>query len=155
MEVSGSTAAKILAPQQQSAGNKRSRWVAAATALQALWALTIIGVSLYLLFLARGRSQEQALGLRIAAGIVFAPGLLALVGWFGLWNKKRWGWWFAQVCDWGIVATMVYAIIDDAIDGLLDWSLLGTTLLAMIVPILLLFPAVRRACRNPDTATSV
>ncbi len=128
---------------------KPSRWIAVATVLQAFWALAIIGTSVYLLLLARGKPEEHALGLRIAAGIVVAPGLLAFVSWFGLWRSKRWGWWLSLICDWGLVAALLYGITDDATDGLIDWSLVGTSLFAMVVPILLLLPTVRRRYRNP------
>jgi len=122
----------------------RSRWISIAQLLQALWALTLVGLSIYLLVLTRGKPADHADGLRLAATIIFVAGLSVAAGWYGLRKSEPWGWWLASACDWGIVATLVYATIDDATDGMLDWSMILTTFITMVVPVLLFFPKVRR-----------
>ncbi len=142
MGVSGSQTFQGFA--RLSSADKRQRWVALAILLQAFWALALIALAGYLLVLATSRPPDHATGLRLSAAIIAMPGLIAATGGLGLWRSKGWGWWLSLICDWGIVAALIYAIIDDAIDGLLDWSLVGTTLFAIIVPILLMSPAVGR-----------
>lgn len=136
------SAAQTIQDLKRASANKRSRWVAATVALQLLWALALITLSAYLLVLASGR--PRASGLKVSAAIIAFPGVIAAEGGVGLWRLKRWGWWLSLLCDLGIVAALVYGIIDDATYGLLDWSMIGTALVATILPAMLLFPAVRR-----------
>jgi uncharacterized membrane protein (DUF2068 family) len=86
-------------------------------------------------------------GLRIAAAILVLPAIVAAVAWFGLWKRKLWGWWAGLAGDLGIVAMMVYSVIDDGLHNP-DWEMVGLTITAVVPLAFLLLPAVRRSyCR--------
>ena len=122
---------------------KRPAWITGVIVMQGLWSLTLLTISMYLL-VHTPTSTEHTASLRLV-GIMFGvPGLIAGTGWFGLWKQRLWGWWTSLTLDGMLAAVFVYAVIDDARYGLLDWALVSTTLIAMIVPVYLLFPAVRR-----------
>ena len=128
---------------------RRPAWITGVIVMQALWALTLLTIPMYLLVHTPSK-PEHAAYLRFV-GIVFSvPGLIAAAGWFGLWKRKLWGWWTSLVLGGAIAAVFVYAVIDDARYGLLDWVLVSTTLVAMVVPVYLLFPAVRRFYWNKN-----
>jgi hypothetical protein len=122
---------------------KRSAWITGVIVMQALWTLTLLTTSAYLL-VHTPRSPEHAASLRLF-GIMFGvPGLIAAAGWVGLLKRRLWGWWTSFILDGAIAAVFIYAVIDDARYGLLDWVLVSTALAATVVPLYLLFPAVRR-----------
>ena len=128
---------------------KRPAWITGVIVMHGLWALTLLAISLYLL-VHTPRSPEHVASLRFM-GIMFGvPGLIAAAGWHGLWKQKLWGWWTSLVLDGAIAAVFVYAVIDDARYGLLDWALVSTAFVAMVVPVYLLFPAVRRFYWNKN-----
>jgi uncharacterized membrane protein (DUF2068 family) len=132
---------------------KRSAWVTGVIVLQALWALTLLTSSVYLL-VHTPRSPEHTATLRLV-GIMFGvPGLIAATGWFGLWKQNLWGWWTSLMLDGAIAVVFIYAVVDDAGYGLLDWTLVSTALIATVVPVYLLFPAVRRFYCNTNSKES-
>jgi hypothetical protein len=56
--------------------------------------------------------------------------------------------------DGAIAVVFIYAVVDDAGYGLLDWTLVSTALIATVVPVYLLFPAVRRFYCNTNSKES-
>ena len=122
---------------------KRSAWAAGAVTLQALWAVVLIAISLYLL-VHTPRSPEHALTLRLTGVMFGLPGIIAAAGCRGLWKSRRWGWWSSFIPDCVIASIFVYAVIDDARFGLVDGTLVSATVLACITPLYLLLPVVRR-----------
>lgn len=121
---------------------KRSVWAMGSLVLQALSTFALLGLSGYLLILSV-RKPHTAPDLRVAALIFAAPGLFSATGWYGLWKRRLWGWWLACICDWGVAAVFVYAVVDDGW-SMIDWSLVGTTCCSLILPIWLVMPATRR-----------
>ena len=118
-------------------------WNAVAIALQALWAIILIAISLYLL-VHTPRSPEHTASLRLTGVMFGLPGLLAAAGCVGLWRQKRWGWWLCFVVGVLIAAVFIYAVIDDARYHIVDETLICATILASFVPLYLLLPPVRR-----------
>ena len=125
------------------AAPKRSAWTKGAVALQALWALVLIIISLYLL-IHTPRSPEHALTLRLTGVMFGVPGIIAAAGCCGLWKSRRWGWWLSFIPDGVIASIFVYAVIDDARLGIVDGTLVSITVLASITLLYLLLPPVRR-----------
>ena len=125
------------------AAPERSAWATGAFALQALWALVLIIIALYLL-IHTPRSPEHALTLRLTGVMFGVPGIIAAAGCCGLWKSRRWGWWLSFVPDGLIAMVFIYAVIDDARIGIVDGTLVGTTVLASIAPLYLLLPVVRK-----------
>jgi uncharacterized membrane protein (DUF2068 family) len=136
---------------------KRSGWVTGVTVIQLLLALTLLGVTIYLLVLARspeilnerdGDGAEAAHGLRIAAGICAALALIYLVAVYGLWKDKLWGWWLGFLLNLAAGVTLVFSVIDDG------WSHSDATDIALPVVFIVLLalyviPAVRRHYWGP------
>jgi hypothetical protein len=129
---------------------KRSGWITGAIVAQFLWALALLATSVYLLVLTRSSAirneadaAEAISGLKIAASLIFAPAVVSLLSWFGLWKEKLWGWWMALVGNLLLLGMLAYAMIDDGWHNI-DWDLAGMTTGSAIVPIFLLLPAVRR-----------
>lgn len=123
----------------------RSAWTIGAVALQALWAVVLIAISLYLLF-HTPRSPGHELTLRLTGVMFGLPGIIAAAGCYGLGKSRRWGWWLSFIPDGLIASIFIYAVIDDARLGIVDGTLVGTTVLASIAPLYLLLPAVRKFC---------
>jgi uncharacterized membrane protein (DUF2068 family) len=133
---------------------KRSGWVTGTIVMQLLWALALIGISVYLIVLAHISASrngpgaaEAASGLKIAALTLFLPALLATISWYGLWKRKPWGWWLAVVANLAVMSILVYSMIDDGW-SYFDWDLAGLTLASAVIPILLLLPVVRKFYRR-------
>ena len=122
--------------------------------MQLLWALALIGISVYLIGLAHisairngPGAAEAASGLKIAALTLFLPALLATISWYGLWKQKPWGWWLAVVANLAVMSILVYSMIDDGW-SYFDWDLAGLALASAVIPILLLLPVVRKFYRR-------
>jgi hypothetical protein len=127
---------------------KRSGWVTGAIVMQILWAVTLVGLPVYLLFLARSAAiqhgpdaSDAAHGLRIGAAVVAVPGLFAIVSSYGLWKEKLWGWWLALTANVGMFAVLVYSMTDE---NTIDWDMVVLTVISAVLPILLVLPVVRR-----------
>jgi uncharacterized membrane protein (DUF2068 family) len=129
---------------------KRAGWVTGVTVIQLLLALTLAGVTIYLLVLARSPAilnlkdgADAAHGLRIAAGICGPLALIYFVSVYGLWRDKLWGWWLGFLLNLAAAGTLVYSVIDDG------WSQSDATDIALpvvfiVLLVLFLIPAVRR-----------
>jgi uncharacterized membrane protein (DUF2068 family) len=128
-----------------------SGWVTGAIVMQFLWAFVLLALPAYLLLLTRSSAilseqdaAEAISGLRIAAAILVLPAIVAAVAWFGLWKRKLWGWWVGLAGDLGIVAMLVYSVLDDGLRKP-DWEMVGLTMTAVVPLTFLLLPAVRRS----------
>ncbi len=129
---------------------KRSGWITAAVVLQLLYTLMLLALPVYLLVLTRApetRSGPDArasiAGLEIAAAIIGGPALVGLVGWIGLWKGKLWGWWLTILTDLGLVAVLVYSMMDDGWHNI-EWDVLVLTAIGVVPVVYLLLPQVRR-----------
>jgi hypothetical protein len=130
---------------------KNSGWVTGAMVVHFLWALTLLAFPVFLLLLTRTsaiQSEPDAAdavsGLKIAAAILFPPGLIAGVAWFGLWKGKLWGWWLALAGDVAVTGLLAYGMFDDGWHNP-DWDLAGIMVAAFLPLVLILLPAVRNA----------
>jgi uncharacterized membrane protein (DUF2068 family) len=53
------------------------------------------------------------------------PGILVIIGAYGLWKSKLWAWWFALMVDVGWSSVLLYSLIDDG------WANLDVAVLAL------------------------
>jgi len=122
---------------------KRSGWITGAIVVQALWAVTLMGLVVFLLIMARTAGPEGSAGLKTGATVLIVPALLAISSWYGLWKQTLWGWWLALLTDFALLAMFVYSMVDDGLANI-DWEMAGITVTSAIAPVLLLIPVVRR-----------
>lgn len=111
--------------------------------LQALWALALAGLVVFLLILARTASPEVSGGQKTGSAVLAVPALFAVASWYGLWKKTLWGWWLTLFTDSALLAIFLYSMVDDGLRNI-DWEMAGITLISTIVPVLLMIPPVRR-----------
>jgi len=125
---------------------KRSGWITGIVVLQFLYALMMLALAIYLISetLDGPNAQASIAGLEIAAAVVGGPALVALVGCIGLWKEKLWGWWLTVVTDLGLVAVLVYSMMDDGWHNI-DWDVLALSVITLVLVIYLLLPKVRRS----------
>jgi hypothetical protein len=123
---------------------RRSGWVTGATLLHASEGVFFLGISLYLWLLTfsaeikhGAEAADTVHGLKIAAGVLTLPGILVIIGAYGLWKSKLWAWWFALMVDVGWSSVLLYSLIDDG------WANLDVAVLALfaISTFLMLFLA--------------
>ena len=138
---------------------KRSLLISIVNVLQLLLGLVLAGLTIYLLVLTR---SPQTLadpdpggtvhGLLIGAAVLGVPAVITLIGVFGLWKRRFWGWVLSLATDVGTLAVLVYSVIDER-----DWEGDEISLAAgCVVPIiLLLLPAVRKFYWNPAATTNL
>jgi len=141
---------------------KRPLWVTIVIVLQALLGVLLAATIVYLLVLTRSKeilaepeAADTIHGLLIGAGVLAAPAMITLIAAFGLWRGRFWGWLLSLATDVGMVAVLVYSIIDDhEIDGEMVALAMG-----FLVPlILLLLPSVRKFVWNaagPQPSTNL
>jgi uncharacterized membrane protein (DUF2068 family) len=129
---------------------QRSSWITGVVVLQLLYVLGMLALPVYLLVLTHAPETRQAAnpaeeisGLRVAAAVVGAPALVALIGWFGLWRKKLWGWWLTVLTDLGLAGVFVYSLIGDGWKNI-DWEMVALTLVGAVPVVYLLWPRVRK-----------
>jgi hypothetical protein len=122
---------------------KRSGWITGTIVVQALWAVALVALTVFLLVLARRTDPEVSSGLKIGAMVLTVPALLATVSWYGLWKETLWGWWLALLTDIALMAMFIYSMVDDGLENI-DWAMAGVTVTSATVPVFLLIPAVRR-----------
>jgi len=137
----------------------RSRWISVVTVTQLLYAITLASLSVYLLVLSRwseprsGPKADEVRGLLIGSAVFAGPALLTLVGWFGLFRSKLWGWWLAFLADVAVLCMFIYSMIDDG--WRVDWDMATFSALSAILPMLLLLPRVRKFYLQPAKVQSV
>src|SRR5207245_1146649 len=81
--------------------------------------------------------------LEIAAGTIAAFASVALVGAYGMWRDRLWGWWLAFLADGIFAGVLMYCVADDGWNNA-DPELIVSTALFLVPVILLLLPPVRR-----------
>jgi hypothetical protein len=135
---------------------KRPAVVTAVIVIHLLAALALIGLSLYLLWLARSPEtlgeQDAASavqGLKIGAMVLAIPALLWMPGAYGMWKHRVWGWWLTLITGMGTASVLLYSAIDDGWHQL-EADAAAVTTLFVILPLLLLFPQVRKYYRKPQ-----
>jgi uncharacterized membrane protein (DUF2068 family) len=118
---------------------------------QLLLALGLVGLGVFVYSLKNSpeilMEQDSASavhGLMLGAAVLGVPGLVLLVGEWGLWKNKRWGWWLSLFVNLAIVGVLIWGLVDDGLSGI-DWEAVGITVAFLLVPILLLLPKVRRS----------
>jgi len=121
----------------------RSVWITGVIVAQALWALALIGLAVFLIILTRTATSDVSSGLKIGAVTLAIPALLATVSWYGLWKETLWGWWLAFFSDVAIMGMLVYSAVDDGVRNI-DWDVAAITVTSAIIPVFLLIPVVRR-----------
>ncbi len=123
---------------------KRSGWITGMVVLQFLYALMLLALAIYLISetLDGPNAQASIAGLEIAAAVIGGPALVALVGCIGLWKEKLWGWWLTVVTDLGLVAVLVYSMMDDGWHNI-EWDVMILSVVPLIPVVYLLFPKVR------------
>ena len=129
---------------------KRSGWAVGTTALHVCGGALLLGISSYLWLLTlsseirQGANADKVRGLRIAAGVLGVPGLLVIIGAYGLWKAKLWGWRLVFIVDLAWSSALLYAIIDDG------WANVNNALVArfaisVLTTLFLLLPSVRKS----------
>jgi hypothetical protein len=113
--------------------------------VQLIYALSLVGVALYLLVLGYrwGFRFESSKGLILASALIGAPGLLALVGWWGLRRQKLWGWLVALSIDALLLLMFINSIADDGLRNI-DAITAALAILSLATASCLLIPAVRK-----------
>src|SRR5262249_22514590 len=112
---------------------KHSGLITGVTLMQLLLGLLYMGVSLLLLYLIRspvtGQGYDPAValwGLKVAVSVIGPLTLLALVGAYGLWKDRRWGWWVSFLIDLGVAAVFISGALEDG------WNNVDRELLLLI-----------------------
>ena len=124
---------------------RRSIWVTGSLVLQGLWALALLGLAAYSSILFVRRPDSRDIRALVLLSALF--GLLGGIAWYGLWRRKRWGWWLACICSWVLAARFVYTFIDIvSINGwsVVDWGLVVSTAYSLALPIWLVLPGTRK-----------
>jgi hypothetical protein len=134
---------------------KRSPLISVVNVLQLLLGLVLAGLSIYLLTLTRSPetlADPDSAGtvhrLLIGAAVLGIPALITLIGVFGLWKRRFWGWVLSLATDVGTLVVLVYSMIGER-----DWEGAEIALAAgcVLAIVLLLLPAVRKFYWNPTT----
>jgi len=127
---------------------KRPALVTVVNVVQTLLGLLLAGITVYLIVLTESKEilaeQEAAdtvRGLLIGALVLGIPAVITLIAAVGLWKGRFWGWVLSLATDVGVVAVLVYSMIDD--NGI-DTEMLVMTAGFVVPVVLLLLPAVRR-----------
>jgi uncharacterized membrane protein (DUF2068 family) len=139
---------------------KRTGWITVAILYQLLYMLVLLGGAVYLLWLThqarvhgRPGAGDDVFGLVMGAAGAGIPALLGVIGCFGLWQGKRWGWWVMLVVDAVLVFAFVSGMISDASD--IDAALIVFSVASVVAVVLLLLPVVRRVYwRKPTVASN-
>ena len=139
---------------------KRPPSVTGAITIHFLATFTLIGLSVYLLWLARSpdilndKDAVSAIqGLKIGALILGIPAVLWMPGLFGMWKRKSWGWWLTLITGLGTASVFVYSMIADGWNAL-DRDDAAVTAVFVIFPLLLLLPPVRKYYRHNQSDSS-
>lgn len=130
---------------------KRPGLITTVTILQLLLALLLLGTAVYVLLLTRSPetlkqpdAADTIEGLKIGAAVIGIPALVLLLGAFGLWKRKLWGWWVTLLVDLGIEATLIYSLFEDGWREVEREDIVLAACFA-IFPILMLLPKVTKS----------
>lgn len=99
---------------------KRSPLITVVIVLQTLLGLSLAGLTVYLVLLARSRetlaepdAADTVRGLLIGALVLGIPAVITLIGAVGLWKGRFWGWALTLATDVGMLAVFVYSIVGE------------------------------------------
>lgn len=127
---------------------KRPAMVTVVNVVQVLLGLLLAGSTVYLITLTRSQeilaepdSADAVHGLLVGAGVVSIPAVITLIAAVGLWKGKFWGWALSLATDVGMVAVLIYSIVDD---NEVNGELIAMAVGFLLPLVLLLLPAVRR-----------
>ena len=138
---------------------KRSPLITVVTVWQPLLGLMLAGLAIYLVALTRSRetladpdSVDTVRGLWIGAAVLGIPGVITLIGAWGLWKPRFWGWAVSLATDVGMLAALIYSIVgENDRDG--DEMAVSA---GFVVPVvLLLLPGVRRFYWSATSKTNL
>jgi len=121
-------------------------WINFLILVQLLYALTLLGLPIYLL------SRGDGWGVIFVSAAMGCPGILALIGWFGLRRRKRWGWSLVLSADLVVLGILTYALVDEGWHKI-DWGLLGIAVIAAIITAALFIPPLPRWRRQSSSST--
>jgi uncharacterized membrane protein (DUF2068 family) len=126
---------------------KRPALVTVVNVVQTLLGLLLAGITVYLIVLTKSKEilaeQEAAdtvRGLLIGALVLGIPAVITLIAAVGLWKGRFWGWVLSLATDVGMLAVLMYSMMDD---NEIDTEMLVLTLGFVVPVVLLLLPAVR------------
>lgn len=125
---------------------KRSGWTNFVIVVQLLYALSLIGLPIYLLI------RGDGWGVIFVSAALGCPGIAALIAWFGLRKGSKWGWWGVLSADLVVLAILIYGLVDDGWHNI-DWDLLGIAVVAAIVTAALFIPSFRKWQRSAMLST--
>lgn len=127
---------------------KRPALVVTTNVVQALLGFAMAGMTGYLIILSRWRETREGVdpaggahGLQIGAVVFAIPAVITLLGAAGLWKCRFWGWVLSLATDVGILATLIYGMVDD---NEIDTEMLILTAGFVMPIVLLLLPSVRK-----------
>jgi uncharacterized membrane protein (DUF2068 family) len=129
---------------------KRSVWAVGATALHVCGGTFLLGISSYLWLLTlsskigQGANADKVRGLRNAASMLGVSGLLVIIGAYGLWKTKLWGWWLVFIVDLAWSSMFFYAIIDDGWANI-HYDLVLRFAISLFLMLFLVLPRVRKS----------
>ncbi len=99
---------------------KRPVLITTVTLTQLLLALILAGTGIYVWLqtrspeiLSQSDREDTIRGLTIGAISLVVPALILLVGVYGLWQHKLWGWWLAVVVGLAIDGILIYSVFED------------------------------------------
>lgn len=129
---------------------KRSIWETVSLVLLGVWSLVLLGLAAYSLALSvrYPAFTRDNISLALFSALF---GSFGAIGWYGLWRRKRWGWWLASICSWGLAVRFVYIFIHFVnTDGwaIVDWAFAVSTAYSLALPIWLVMPGTRKAYWN-------
>jgi len=127
---------------------KRPALVTFVNVVQTLLGLMLAGITIYLIVLTKSKetlaepdAADAVRGLLIGALVIGIPAVITLIAVVGLWKGRLWGWVLSLATDVGMVAVLVYSMIDD---NEIDAEMLVLTLGFVVPLVLLLLPVVRK-----------
>src|SRR5258706_12000917 len=99
---------------------KRSPLISIVNVLQLLLGSVLAALSIYLVILSRSPETladpdpaGTVHGLLIGAAVLGVPALITLIGVFGLWKRRFWGWVLSLATDVGTLAVFVFSMIHE------------------------------------------
>ena len=134
---------------------KRPAPVVVVNVVQTLLGLLLAGITVYLIVLTRSKetlaeqdAADAVRGLLIGALVLGIPAVITLIAAVGLWKGRFWGWVLSLATDVGVVAVLVYSLMDE---NEIDAEMLVMTAGFVVPLVLLLLPVVRKFFSTKST----